>query len=290
MSRQERTEKILQHIIPEIQLHQQKSSGSLSRRSFILGLTGLQGCGKSTLASDIVETLNSKYNFRSIEISLDDFYKTHAERQALAATYPENGLLRVRGQPGTHDTTLASWFFDSSSHEGLHGASPKLRLPFFDKSLFAGSGDRRPEAEWRQLDRQPFIDVLVFEGWCLGFQPLPEKVIESKLQHAYHMQRLKKNKRSESGYEVDESQFSTTTLAENSLQDLLFINRQLEEYCNRFMGPHHFDSLIHLDTVDLRNVYMWRLEQERALRKSRGAGMTDDEVVHFSKSTRCIII
>jgi D-glycerate 3-kinase len=28
-----------------------------------------------------------------------------------------------------------------------------------------------------------------------------------------------------------------------------------------FMGPQHFDYLVHLDTDDLVNVYEWRIQQ-----------------------------
>ena len=37
----------------------------------------------------------------------------------------------------------------------------------------------------------------------------------------------------------------------------------------------------HSDAADLQYVYKWRLEQEVALRASKGAGMTDEQVKNF---------
>ncbi len=42
-------------------------------------------------------------------------------------------------------------------------------LPVYDKGAFAGEGDRAPRARWREV-RGPF-DVVIFEGWMLGFTP-----------------------------------------------------------------------------------------------------------------------
>jgi len=39
-------------------------------------------------------------------VSIDDFYLTNAEQTALAAAHPDNRLLAVRGNAGTHDLAL----------------------------------------------------------------------------------------------------------------------------------------------------------------------------------------
>lgn len=283
MSGQERTESILKHIIPTIRSHQERFQNGSSHRPFILGLTGLQGSGKSTLASDIVDSLNAKHGYRAIEISLDDFYKTQSERDALRAKYPENEMLRTRGQPGAHDLELASWFFSAASEDGLYGISSEIVLPVFDKSLFDGAGDRAPKAEWRKINREPAIDVMVFEGWCVGFLPLSDQEVEWKLQEAKTCRRDIEATGSEPAEKSIESQFSTTTLEKHSLQDVLFVNEQLRKYCDTFLGPQNFDYLVHLDTDDLMNVYQWRMGQERSLRKLKNAGMRDEQVVDFGE-------
>jgi len=50
-----------------------------------------------------------------------------------------------------------------------------VRLPSYDKSAFAGQGDRRPEGEWELVEG---VDVVIFEGWCVGFRALGEEALE----------------------------------------------------------------------------------------------------------------
>jgi D-glycerate 3-kinase len=285
MSRAERTDKILSRVLPSIRKHQELLREQGQQRPFILALTGLQGCGKSTLATDIVNELNEKYNCRSIEVSLDDFYLTHAERQKLRTTEngePGNALLKTRGQPGTHDCVLARTILDQFSarqEDAKKSEGAAITLPIFDKSLFNGDGDRLPREQWRVLGSETPIEVLVFEGWCVGFQPLSKEAVNAKWMEA-------KNQCTAGGdieKPAAEQNFSTTTLANHKLDDLLFVNSCLEAYCEDFMGPQHFDFLIHLDTTDLVNVYRWRMEQEHMLKKVKGTGMTDDQVIAFGK-------
>jgi len=281
MSRVERTDQILTRILPSIAKHHEKGQ----HRPFILGLTGLQGSGKSTLATDIVNALNEVHSYRAVEISLDDFYLTHGERQNLRSGEgrSENALLKVRGQPGTHDVDLAkkvlAQFSDSGKNEGN-----EIFLPVFDKSLFDGDGDRTPRSQWRFLNSEPLIQVVIFEGWCAGFRPLSEEEVETKWKEAKKQRAALEQSNQEKDGPI-EQKFSTTTLADHELNDLLFVNSRLGDYCETFMGPQHFDYLVHLDTMDLANVYRWRMEQEHMLRKVKGRGMTDSQVVDFGKSS-----
>jgi D-glycerate 3-kinase len=42
-----------------------------------------------------------------------------------------------------------------------------------------------------------------------------------------------------------------------------------------------FDAFIHIDAEDTKFVYGWRLQAEQKMRKEKGKGMTDEQVVKF---------
>ncbi|KAE9973531.1 hypothetical protein EG328_004372 [Venturia inaequalis] len=262
----------LSHLLPQITTHKQTHP---TGPPFILALTGLQGSGKSTWASKLSTTLSTTHNLKTTVLSLDDLYLPHSQLTALSKNNPENGLLRTRGQPGSHDVELAKSFF-----EALRKGDGPVRLPRFDKSRFGGEGDRVPVEEWEEIHVSPGkgIDVLIFEGWCVGFRALPTVDLEGKWETACAKRQGRRDKLSE---EEGDGGYSITTLADHSLASLSTINDNLREYCEVFMGPQFFDAFIHLDTDDLRNVYRWRIEQEHALIKLKGEGMSDERVVAF---------
>jgi D-glycerate 3-kinase len=242
----------------DILLPKIKSQHEQSSRPIILGISGLQGSGKSTWASRIVDVLEVQHQLHAITISLDDVYKRHDDLIAQRDRDPENKLYRTRGQPGTHEEQLAATFFEElRSYEG----GGELKIPSFDKSKFNGEGDRAPESEWPSISRKP--DVVVFEGWCVGFQPLSAAAVEEKFKLA------------------KDGKLPINTPAKHQLEHLLDINTNLKRYCDAFMGPKHFDFFIHIDTSDLRNVYTWRLQQEHKMIESKGTGMSDDQVRAF---------
>ncbi|GKT82329.1 D-glycerate 3-kinase [Colletotrichum tofieldiae] len=259
---------VIHHLLPFIKSHKAEFSGP-----FILGLSGLQGSGKSTWAAALTDALNLQYGINTRTLSLDDLYHDHDQLVALREANPANGLLRTRGQPGTHDEDLARRFFNDVSHtNSTEAGSGLIKWPAFDKSLFGGEGGRVPVEQWENVPRSPPLEVLIFEGWCLGFQPLSDVAVEEKWIKA---------KKSASIKNSENPQLSTTTLASHRLDHLLLINKNLQRYCESFMGPWRFDAFLHLSTDQLINVYHWRLDQERALREKKGAGMTDEEVVRF---------
>jgi D-glycerate 3-kinase len=171
----------------------------------------------------------------------------------------------VRGQPGTHDVELAEWFFSQFTTETV----PKqIVIPIFDKSLFDGNGDRLPSSLWKHVEAGPPVDVVVFEGWCLGFLPLPTDDLQRRWSDAIESRTLENAK----------------TLSNHSLEDLIFVNENLAIYCANFMGPQHLDCLVSLDALNLFDVYMWRQQQEDMLRRMKGTAMTDEQVIKFGKS------
>ncbi|KAJ5761083.1 hypothetical protein N7520_008239 [Penicillium odoratum] len=257
----ENIDNVLYHILPRIKQHKAAQSTNPTKHPFVLALTGLQGSGKSTWTDALASTLRNKHNYQTINISLDDLYLDHDDLVTLRKTNSRNKLLQTRGQPGTHDKALSVSFFRSLN-------SSEILLPSFDKRLFNGEGGRVSSQQWERVPAGD-IDVVIFEGWCVGFLPLAEDQV-----------RMRWNK---AGKSASDSMFPTATLKEHVLEHLLEVNENLRQYCELFMGPKHFDYLVHLDTNDLVNVYQWRVQQEHALWNRKARGMTDEEVVEFVK-------
>ena len=260
----------LDNIIPQILCFRERNSqqGSVrNKKPFVLGLTGLQGSGKSTWTKEIHRSLTDRHGFKVISLSLDDIYLDHENLDRLREENPDNKLLKSRGQPGSHDENLAKSFFQS-----LTQGQGDILVPSFDKSKFGGEGDRVLKNEWTRVKRDPPVDILIFEGWCVGFQQVSDAVLKMKWQAAI---------RERTNTAVPPSNFPVSCLAEHSLESLRTINQNLSRYCEMFMGPQFIDYLVHLDTDDLQNVYEWRIQQEHALWQIKGAGMTDEEVIAF---------
>jgi len=109
-----------------------------NKRIKIIGLTGGQGAGKSTITQILKLILEIKYNLNVVCFSIDDFYKTLSERTSLAKNI--NKLFKIRGVPGTHDTGLLKKIFINLIKKKF---KPVL-IPCFDKSR----DDRSPNKYW----------------------------------------------------------------------------------------------------------------------------------------------
>lgn len=121
--------------------------------------------------------------------------------------------MQHRGQPSTHDINLGAKLFDA-----LLTRQTNIRVPSYDKSAFSGAGDRRPESEWATVNAegQAPVEVIIFEGWCVGFRALSDAEVERKWQAA------KSDFDNESGYNGQ--------LGKLKLEDALFVNSKLREY------------------------------------------------------------
>jgi len=113
-----------------------------------------------------------------------------------------------RGEPSTHDLELGLSVFTA-----LKNRQP-VKIPAYDKSRFEGQGDRSERSTWLEVNKpgEPTVDVVVFEGWCVGFRPLKEDEVE----------RLWKD--------AKEGGLGETQLSKHRLSDLLFINEALKGY------------------------------------------------------------
>jgi D-glycerate 3-kinase len=133
-------------------------------------------------------------------------------------------------------------------------------IPQYDKSAFAGQGDRIDASNWDQvnLPHQPKIAVIILEGWSVGFRSLSDAELLAKA-HSSALAR-------------------SGTLYRHEIAHLRFVNDKLKEYD---VLTDTFDAFIHIDAEETKWVYEWRLQQEGELRRENGTGMTDEEVVRF---------
>ena len=129
---------------------------ALAHPSRVYGITGLQGCGKSTLAGQMAALAKSR-GMSVVVLSIDDFYLGRRERLHLG--HHVHPLLATRGPPGTHDVALACATLDALR------AGRQTTLPHFDKIA-----DRRlPPSRWTLVTQA--CDLVVFEGWFLEVPP-----------------------------------------------------------------------------------------------------------------------
>ena len=192
----------------------------------IIGLTGGQGAGKSTITQIIKLILNYKYNLKVVYFSIDDFYKTLKERNKLSKNVHK--LFKTRGVPGTHDTKLLKKTFSDLVKKNFKPVS----IPSFDKS----KDDRVPKKKWKKIYKQP--QIIIFEGWCVGAMPQKNKNLIK----------------------------SINTLEKNEDAKLLWRNRVNKELKNEYRKIFNkIDRLIFLKVPNFKCVYKWRLLQEKKL-------------------------
>ena len=122
----------------------------------IIGLSGGQGAGKSTITEILKFILKKKYKLNLCVFSIDDFYKTKIERKLLSKKI--HPLFLTRGVPGTHDLNLMIKTIKQLKKKKFK----TVFIPRFNKSI----DDRHKRSKWQKIKNQP--DVIIFEGWCVG--------------------------------------------------------------------------------------------------------------------------
>lgn len=212
----------------------------------IQGILGGQGTGKTTLAA-ILKIILNHLGYRTLSLSLDDLYKTYADRQLLKQKDPR---LIWRGPPGTHDVDLGIAVLDklrqSNDFELEEIENPKsIQVPRFDKSAWGGEGDRTiPEVVEN-------IDIVLFEGWFVGVRP------------------------------IDPAAFDTAPAPILTESDRTFardMNAKLQDYVPLW---ERLDRLIVLYPPDYRLSQQWRRQAEQKAIASGKSGMRDETVDLF---------
>jgi D-glycerate 3-kinase len=84
--------------------------------------------------------------------------------QRFVDTFDSSEEFESRGLPGTHDVNLVIKVLNDLKHRRT------TRIPQFDKLLCNGKGDRLET--YREVDGSQ-LDVVIIEGWFLGFPHLP---------------------------------------------------------------------------------------------------------------------
>ena len=225
-------------------------------RPLIIGLNGAQGSGKSTLALFLQHWLTEELGLTTARLSLDDLYLSKAERGALAAT--EHPLLQTRGVPGTHDVNLGMQLLDGLTN--ANGPAGTVPVPVFDKAI----DDRVPEDDWPGIETP--VDVVLFEGWCVGARPQESAALEDPL-----------------------NELEATEDPDGSWRG--FVNARLEnDYADLW---RRLDALILLRVPSFEMVFEWRGLQEKKLQENAddiSAGQKEAElerfIRHYERLTR----
>jgi D-glycerate 3-kinase len=161
-------------------LFEQKKSSA--QKTFVIGINAPQGSGKTTLSSHLVNIFKIE-GINAISLSIDDFYLTRHDQMRLAESNANVNVLHQRGYPGTHDIQLGVDILSSLKNPGN---KTSIAIPRYDKSRHQGQGDRIEKHKWPSVNLP--VDVVLLEGWMLGFQPIEElnqpqmKIVNSYLE------------------------------------------------------------------------------------------------------------
>ena len=214
------------------------------KKTKVIGLTGGQGTGKSTISNILKIILKEAYSLDTVTFSIDDFYKTLHERKKMSKKI--NSLFLTRGVPGTHDTKMLLQCLKNLKSNKFK----KFNIPKFDKSI----DDRSSKSEWFKVKKKP--NIVIFEGWCVGAIAQKNKDLNlsiNKLEKQMDNKKIWRQK----------------------------VNSELKNNYKKIFNL--IDKLIFLKVPSFKYVFKWRLLQEKKLRISSKVNktMTDKQVKNF---------
>ena len=131
----------------------------------------------------------------------------------------------------------------------MKSSSGSVRIPFYDKSKHKGQGDRKPEGEWPEIHGP--LDIVLLEGWMLGFMPVPEEALG----------------------EIDEIKCDL-----NLQKGFREVNRSLAHYQD---WHDQLDAFIQLIPKDIGDIVNWRIEAEERMKSQGKPGMSRDEISSY---------
>ena len=214
------------------------------KKTKIIGLTGGQGTGKSTISIILKIILKEAFNLETVIFSIDDFYKTLNERKRMSKEISD--LFLTRGVPGTHDTKMLFQCIKNLKIKKFK----KLEIPKFDKSI----DNRLSKSKWLKVKKKP--DIVIFEGWCVGASAQKKKDL------IYPINKLEKQRDSKKNWRQQ-------------------VNLELKKEYKKIFNL--IDKIIFLKAPSFKHVLKWRLLQEKKLRIT-GKGnkiMSDNKVENF---------
>lgn len=116
-----------------------------------------------------------------------------------------------------------------------------IEIPRYDKSAYEGKGDRAKKEDWIKMEGP--LDLVIVEGWMLGFQPIKES---------------NKSIDSQPGMDI--------------------VNQYLEDYS---VWEEKLDAAILVSVEDSKIIFDWREQPEKERRDAGEGAMTELEVRSF---------
>ena len=215
-----------------------------NKKTKIIGLTGAQGSGKSTISNILKIILKEGFNLNTVIFSIDDFYKTLKEREIMSKNI--SSLFLTRGVPGTHDTKMLLNCIKTLKNSKFR----KILIPKFNKAI----DDRSPKIKWLRVNKRP--NIVIFEGWCVGVEPQKKKDLLVPINALEKYEDKKNIWRSK-------------------------VNQELNKNYKKIFNL--LDKVIFLKVPSFKHVFKWRLLQEKKLQiTSKGKKiMSDNQVKNF---------
>lgn len=153
------------YYLPYLQKIIDKKKQKLNSDGLIVGISAIQGAGKTT-QGEIIEILLKSLGYSSVSLSIDDHYITHEQLDELRQFDP-----RYIRRGVTHDISLAIQNLKALQHmtDGM-----EVKIPIYDKGAKGGDGDW---VGWRTVTKKP--DFIFYDGWMLGARRvLDESIFE----------------------------------------------------------------------------------------------------------------